>query len=301
MRSAKRGFTLIELLVVIAIIALLAAILFPVFAAAREKARQTACLSNEKQLGTAFVQYVQDYDEAPMLCNNVHGDWVGPIYPYVKSLDVFRCPDDSSTETVATIHPISYAMNFNVVSAYGIFSPKPPSITLFGAPSSSVLMFEIQVKNNSGGITTTTNPPSELTVDARGVASTFNSADPQPYDAYYQTGFIGGMGVPANVGLGCNPLAARCWLTAGGVHTGGSNFIFCDGHVKWLAGTQVSGGWNALAKGCPQGNATPAACHEGFCDLTGCYPAGTAGHALSNAAGTDMLAQGGWSATFSIY
>ena len=60
---AKRGFTLIELLVVIAIIAILAAILFPVSATAREKARQTACLSNEKQLGLAFIQYTEDYDE----------------------------------------------------------------------------------------------------------------------------------------------------------------------------------------------------------------------------------------------
>src|SRR5689334_4870314 len=61
--SKNKGFTLIELLVVIAIIAILAAILFPVFAQAREKARQTSCLSNEKQLGTAFLMYVQDYDE----------------------------------------------------------------------------------------------------------------------------------------------------------------------------------------------------------------------------------------------
>jgi prepilin-type N-terminal cleavage/methylation domain-containing protein len=60
----RHGFTLIELLVVIAIIAILAAILFPVFAQAREKARQTACLSNTKQIGTAFMMYVQDYDEA---------------------------------------------------------------------------------------------------------------------------------------------------------------------------------------------------------------------------------------------
>jgi len=63
MNTTKRGFTLIELLVVIAIIAILAAILFPVFAKVREKARQTSCLSNEKQLGLAITQYVQDYDE----------------------------------------------------------------------------------------------------------------------------------------------------------------------------------------------------------------------------------------------
>ena len=73
-RAAYRGFTLIELLVVIAIIAILAAILFPVFAQARNKARQTACLSNLKQLGTGFAMYTQDYDETmPIWTSNACG------------------------------------------------------------------------------------------------------------------------------------------------------------------------------------------------------------------------------------
>jgi prepilin-type N-terminal cleavage/methylation domain-containing protein len=102
-----RGFTLIELLVVIAIIAILAAILFPVFAKAREKARQTACMSNERQLGLGVVQYVQDNDEMmPWLIN--YGEpaatppaggsdainWRDLIMPYEKSEEVFRCPDN---------------------------------------------------------------------------------------------------------------------------------------------------------------------------------------------------------------
>src|SRR5450631_2495789 len=97
----KKGFTLIELLVVIAIIAILAAILFPVFAKVREKARQTACLSNEKQLGLGFAQYVQDYDENfPPSTNSQYGSplglgygWGNRINPYVKSTGVFNCPD----------------------------------------------------------------------------------------------------------------------------------------------------------------------------------------------------------------
>ena len=77
-----KGFTLIELLVVIAIIAILAAVLFPVFAKVREKARQTVCLSNEKQIGLGFMQYVEDYDEVfPMAYNDNCGAG-GTIWPY---------------------------------------------------------------------------------------------------------------------------------------------------------------------------------------------------------------------------
>ena len=91
--SNRRAFTLIELLVVIAIIAILAAILFPVFAQARDKARSASCLSNEKQLGLAFMQYVQDYDEAfPMTNYEIGGGffdrqiphWQDIVYPYVN-------------------------------------------------------------------------------------------------------------------------------------------------------------------------------------------------------------------------
>ena len=105
MKHSKHGFTLIELLVVIAIIAILAAILFPVFAQAREKARAIACISNEKQIGLGLIQYSQDYDEYMVKA------WYGPngyldsdpkagtykgmdaIQPYVKSTQVFHCPD----------------------------------------------------------------------------------------------------------------------------------------------------------------------------------------------------------------
>ena len=94
----KRGFTLIELLVVIAIIAILAAILFPVFARAREKARQTSCLSNLKQLGLAWQMYAQDYDEIGPFCqvNNLGGmgtaHWPFLLKGYVKNNQIFDCP-----------------------------------------------------------------------------------------------------------------------------------------------------------------------------------------------------------------
>src|SRR5579872_7072561 len=109
----RRGFTLIELLVVIAIIAILAAILFPVFAQAREKARQTVCLSNHKQIGTSIQMYVQDYDETLPLSlvyespaadangNSLQWAWGGLLQPYVKNRGIFLCPSNPRKQYVA--------------------------------------------------------------------------------------------------------------------------------------------------------------------------------------------------------
>ena len=109
----RTGFTLIELLVVIAIIAILAAILFPVFARAREKARQASCLSNVKQLTLGFMMYAQDYDEwirSAYLPNDVHASyntWFYGISPYVANKQIFRCPNES----------------FSMGSAYSLYFP----------------------------------------------------------------------------------------------------------------------------------------------------------------------------------
>ena len=98
--ARRRAFTLIELLVVIAIIAILAAILFPVFAQAREKARSTQCLSNCKQIASAVYMYVQDYDETYSPNLYAHGATAYTFYdlhmPYVKNQGVFMCPSDRS-------------------------------------------------------------------------------------------------------------------------------------------------------------------------------------------------------------
>lgn len=106
-RIKARGFTLIELLVVIAIIAILAAILFPVFARARESARASSCRSNLKQLGTGFMMYIQDNDEKlPRIWtgnNDIRTgivNWGSAIFPYVKNRQVYGCPSDTNNSVI---------------------------------------------------------------------------------------------------------------------------------------------------------------------------------------------------------
>jgi len=112
MMHKRTAFTLIELLVVIAIIAILAAILFPVFARAREKARQTSCLSNLKQLGLGTMMYTQDYDETlVMRYYDVAPDWAlriqwyDALVPYLKNTGIYKCPSDTGSSW------LSYSMN----------------------------------------------------------------------------------------------------------------------------------------------------------------------------------------------
>ena len=110
----RKGFTLIELLVVIAIIAILASILFPVFAKAREKARQTSCLANEKQICLAILMYSQDYDEMMPAAGDAvaNAQWPGMnalVYPYIKNVQIFMCP--SAKRDQGQPNPCSYFFN----------------------------------------------------------------------------------------------------------------------------------------------------------------------------------------------
>jgi prepilin-type N-terminal cleavage/methylation domain-containing protein/prepilin-type processing-associated H-X9-DG protein len=139
----RRGFTLIELLVVIAIIAILAAILFPVFARAREKARQTSCLSNLKQLGTALQMYCQDYDSMTPPHNDDDGTegwrWFQfPIVltPYTKNYQILKCPSDdgwTQPEIGATGRWASYPVNTAAVKK---------TDAQFRDPSNTIVLFD---------------------------------------------------------------------------------------------------------------------------------------------------------------
>ncbi len=131
----RRGFTLIELLVVIAIIAILAAILFPVFARAREKARQSSCLSNTKQLGTAVQMYAQDYDERLPMAASMSGASVylfnELLNPYIKNEQIWQCPSKPSSVNLANLGKA------NVSYMVDVGTPMPAGSTtgrLFGAP-----------------------------------------------------------------------------------------------------------------------------------------------------------------------
>src|SRR5690606_30190470 len=108
----RRGFTLIELLVVIAIISILSAILFPVFARARENARRASCISNMKQIGLGWNMYIQDYDENmvtyayPSFPGGTHVwqyGWQAALFPYIKSAQVFICPSASKISTSVSV------------------------------------------------------------------------------------------------------------------------------------------------------------------------------------------------------
>jgi prepilin-type N-terminal cleavage/methylation domain-containing protein/prepilin-type processing-associated H-X9-DG protein len=227
-KNQASGFTLIELLVVIAIIAILAAILFPVFAKAREKARQITCASNEKQLGIGILQYVQDYDErfSPGVSWQYYtGGWAIPIYTYVKSVGVYSCPDDP--EEYNNWNVVSYAMNDTLLGD-GNPGDAPTTLAQLNAPASTVMLCEVSgstIQSISGG---SQDYSTGATMDTK-----FWGGSCSDNNARYSTGEPPGQALNL----------FSTFIT--GIHTNGANYLVADGHVKWLPASRISPGKDA--------------------------------------------------------
>ena len=235
------GFTLIELLVVIAIIAILAAILFPVFAKVREKARQTTCLSNQKQIGLAIVQYTQDNDEYFPLSNlqalNGQVGWANLIAPYVKEVRAYHCPDFSGAvdSSLAEQYQNTTTYNYNTMLGYGDgsvskmatfeMSPDSQSLAALQQPTQTVMLME---------------------------AFPYDASSGRPWGSGYTcSGLIVAnwsesnlWGNPcSNMSLDYDPKGFESGIQRGAVqvHTGGGNYAFTDGHVKFYRPEKLYG------------------------------------------------------------
>ncbi|MBI5830746.1 MAG: DUF1559 domain-containing protein [Armatimonadetes bacterium] len=215
-RRSKSGFTLIELLVVIAIIAILAAILFPVFAKAREKARGSSCQSNVKQIGLGLLQYTQDYDEAlPQRGGGSVPGWQAVIQPYLKSDQIFNCPSAPALKYNGTPASGGYAVNN---CGYGINEPPLGAARLSGQP---------------GGMWHAMPPMSQAEFPAPAMTIVFGEGDP--------AGCCGdalGVGLFTYTASGTYPAFGNGWSGGRrsfvGRHMDMGNMGFMDGHVKMV-------------------------------------------------------------------
>jgi prepilin-type N-terminal cleavage/methylation domain-containing protein/prepilin-type processing-associated H-X9-DG protein len=220
----KQAFTLIELLVVIAIIAILSAILFPVFARARENARRASCQSNLKQIGLGIMQYTQDYDEtlpyaniSPYLPNKNFSTgfyvWADAIQPYTRSTQLFVCPSNSIANSPGTPVPGGASMHM-----------------FYGAASNGVsgggADYAFTLYDGSGS-------PSAL-ASFSDVAATFMVGEIQNNVTATYAYFLDSSCTTYNACPGTN-------------HFDGSNWLYADGHVKYLNATSV----NATMNGTP--------------------------------------------------
>ncbi len=256
MPPSRRAFTLIELLVVIAIIAILAAILFPVFAQAREKARQTSCLSNMKQLGLGIVQYVQDYDEcypigvgqSPYGGNPV-AHWQQAVVPYVKSDGIFACPDDPDAgrpepgkewKGLKTSYTGNgYFTYLNDGTLASLFTADPVmTLAKIGRSADTILLAEkhsadLAAAADAGGY-------ADMNVDnsQRGNYTNYGEHSVLVGVSWYYGGLLIPDGGDATRVGKKFPYGPEGMVSAH--HSSFANFVFCDGHAKSMKPLQTN-------------------------------------------------------------
>jgi len=259
--SVKRGFTLIELLVVIAIIAILAAILFPVFARARENARKSSCQNNLKQLALGFKQYINDFDERyPLVLVTTNSGtsyappygWADALQPYIRNTQVYQCPSDTAegSDTSGEVGFSDYWYNRNFVRHV----PRGAVAVITGANESMFGSSTQTIMAGDGGTTTggtTGNARYAICGDSSDGTTTSNGVPGSP-------GTSNDNGTPVSspssesacgaISGGNNGTTSVAIYPAAQIHLDGANFAFCDGHVKWLRGNNPTQSAQVLDK-----------------------------------------------------
>jgi len=273
----RRGFTLIELLVVIAIIAILAAILFPVFAQAREAARTSSCGSNEKQISLGVLMYIQDYDEtfmpasyetpaplrgtiqqpwAPQEHNRLT-DWASMVQPYIKNVQVFRCPSapdgadynavNASNDSTWRTGSVQYAINNRLTGRWGASEWQAANMikqSSMAFPANTIMIAEGTSQGGNDGEETsdtkgwqnwgTGNSQGSHANNLNGNGHQEANNDDGNEDNNLNTNTANrdalcNKGDKTDARIGGAPAPARR-------HKGGSNYAFGDGHVKFMPG-----------------------------------------------------------------